>query len=83
MMLKDAAAAAGGAILLTPLGMPFVLHGVAGVLVGGAGLFIADSVLKQVMESISSPQDGPDAQGGGPGGGRGVVHVDVTSQEID
>ncbi|MBM3162377.1 MAG: hypothetical protein FJZ79_03440 [Chlorobi bacterium] len=81
-MLKDAAAAAGGAILLTPLGMPLVLHGVAGVLVGGAGLFIVDSVLKQVMESIGSPQDSPDARAG-TAGGSGVVHVDVTTQEGD
>jgi len=53
-MLKDAAAAAGGAILLTPLGMPFVMHGVAGMLVGGAGLFVADSLLKQVLEAMDT-----------------------------
>ena len=55
-MLKDAAAAAGGAILLTPLGMPFVMHGVAGMLVGGAGLFVADSLLKQVLEAMDTSQ---------------------------
>lgn len=55
-MLKDAAAAAGGAILLTPLGMPFVMHGVAGMLVGGAGLFVADSLLKQVLEVVDTSQ---------------------------
>ncbi len=74
-MLKDAAAAAGGAILLTPLGMPFVLHGVAGMLVGGAGLFIADSLMKQVVEALNNNPSGSDET---PGAESGVVHVDVT-----
>ncbi|MGB0132007.1 hypothetical protein [Chlorobium sp.] len=74
-MLKDAAAAAGGAILLTPLGMPFVMHGVAGMLVGGAGLFIADSLMKQVVEAMSNPSGSDET----PGSESGVVHVDVTS----
>ncbi|MCF8216662.1 MAG: hypothetical protein K9I59_07590 [Chlorobium sp.] len=62
-MLKDAAAAAGGAILLTPLGMPFVMHGVAGMLVGGAGLFVADSLLKQVLEVMDTSQQSVDGTG--------------------
>ncbi len=76
-MLKDAAAAAGGAILLTPLGMPLVMHGVAGMLVGGAGLFIADSLMKQVVEAMNSQSGSADTQGEG----SGVVHVNVTASE--
>jgi len=76
-MLKDAAAAAGGAILLTPLGMPIVMHGVAGMLVGGAGLFIADSLMKQVVEAMNNKPGGAETQGEG----SGVVHVDVTGSD--
>ena len=50
-MLKEAAGAAGvagGALLLSPLGVPILLHGVSGIVVGGAGLFVVDAVLKQV-----------------------------------
>lgn len=61
-MLKDVAAAAGGAVLLTPLGIPFVLHGVAGMLVGGAGLYIADSVLKQILADLDSLPRNPEEQ---------------------
>ena len=76
-MLKDAAAAAGGAILLTPLGMPLVMHGVAGMLVGGAGLFLADSLMKQLAEAMNNPSESGETKGAG----SGVVHVDVTSSK--
>ncbi|TLU81562.1 MAG: hypothetical protein FDX21_10780 [Chlorobium sp.] len=49
-MLKEAGGLAGGALILSPLGMPFLLHGIAGVVVGGAGLFVVDAVLKQVVD---------------------------------
>ena len=58
--------------------MPLVMHGVVGMLVGGAGLFIADSVLKQVLDAIDSPQDAEES-GDAQGGSRGVVYVEVTS----
>ena len=48
-MLKEAAGVAGGAFLFSPLGMPILFHGVSGILVGGAGLFVVDAVLKQVV----------------------------------
>jgi hypothetical protein len=50
-MLKEAAGVAGGALLL-PLGVPVALHGIAGILIGGAGLFVVDAVLKQVEDII-------------------------------
>ncbi|NTU97283.1 MAG: hypothetical protein HGA62_05630 [Chlorobiaceae bacterium] len=59
-MLKDAAGFAGGALLLTPLGVPIFLHGVAGMLIGGAGLILADSFLKEIANQISHT-DLPDA----------------------
>jgi isoaspartyl peptidase/L-asparaginase-like protein (Ntn-hydrolase superfamily) len=52
-MLKEATGAVGGALLFSPLGMPFILHGVAGLLVGGAGLYAADSMLKQIMDATA------------------------------
>jgi hypothetical protein len=57
-MLKEAAGVAGGALLLSPLGVPILLHGVSGIVVGGAGLFVVDAVLKQVgnfLPTLPSP----------------------------
>jgi hypothetical protein len=62
-MLKEAAGIAGGALLLTPLGVPIFLYGVAGILVGGAGLIVADSLLKEVMSQMNI-SDLPKADGG-------------------
>jgi hypothetical protein len=53
-MLKEAGSLAGGALIFSPLGMPFLLHGVAGIIVGGAGLAIADTVLKQMVGTINN-----------------------------
>ena len=54
-MLKEAGGLAGGALIFSPLGMPFLLHGLAGVVVGGAGLFVVDAVLKQVVDVTNNP----------------------------
>jgi hypothetical protein len=54
-MIKEAAGLAGGVLLFPPLGMPVMLHGIAGIVVGGAGLFVADAVLKQVGTMVSNP----------------------------
>ena len=64
-MLKEAGGLAGGALIFSPLGMPFLLHGVAGLLVGGAGLFVADAVIKKVVDTASKliPQSGTDESG--------------------
>ena len=67
-MLKEAGGLAGGALMFSPLGMPFLLHGVAGLVVGGAGLFVVDAVLKQVANTAntlvsSSGVDGSDDAG--------------------
>ena len=64
-MLKEAGGLAVGALVFSPLGMPFFLHGVAGILVGGAELFVADAVLRQVVGNASklSPQSGNSESG--------------------
>jgi hypothetical protein len=54
-MLKEAAGVAGGALLFTPLGVPIALHGIAGILIGGAGLLVVDAVLKQVEDIVQNP----------------------------
>ncbi|NMW20043.1 MAG: hypothetical protein HKK67_00090 [Chlorobiaceae bacterium] len=51
-MLKEATGLAGGALLLSPIGMPILLHGISGVVVGGAGLFVANAVINQVKSLI-------------------------------
>ncbi|MGB7510075.1 MAG: hypothetical protein WBP54_02170 [Pelodictyon phaeoclathratiforme] len=53
-MLKEAGGVVGGVLLFSPIGMPILLHGVAGAVVGGAGLFVADAVLKQVTGAVSN-----------------------------
>ena len=66
VMLKKAGGLVGGALVLSPLGVPFLLHGVAGVVVGGAGLFVADAVIKQVAETVNNmlaePESGESAE---------------------
>jgi len=34
--------------------MPLLLHGLAGVVVGWAGLFVVDAVVKQVVEVVGT-----------------------------
>jgi hypothetical protein len=52
-MLKEAGGIVGGALVFSPLGVPILLHGLAGVVVGGAGLFVADAVVKQVVGVVN------------------------------
>jgi len=53
-MLKEAGGVVGGALVFSPLGMPLLLHGLAGVVVGGAGFFVVDAVVKQVVEVVNT-----------------------------
>ena len=46
-MLKEAAAVTGGALLLPPLGVSLFACGVPGLLIAGAGLFIADTLMQE------------------------------------
>lgn len=45
-MLKKAAAITGGVIMLPPLGAAVMSCGVPGLLVAGAGLFLANTMMK-------------------------------------
>ncbi len=60
-MLKEAGGLVGGVLIFSPAGVPILLHGVAGVLVGGAGLFVADAVLKQVVGAVNNLVPHPDS----------------------
>jgi hypothetical protein len=59
-MLKEAAAVTGGALLLPPLGVSIVACGVPGLLIAGAGMFIADAVMKEKRSSETSYGVPPD-----------------------
>jgi len=61
-MLKEAGGIVGGALVFSPLGMPFLLHGVAGVLVGGAGLFVVNAVARQVVDVVGTKASQPQAE---------------------
>jgi hypothetical protein len=55
-MLKEAAGAAGAAIIFSPFCFPFVAHGIAGLVVGNAGLFVAGSLIREIgtaMEKVN------------------------------
>ncbi len=47
-MLKQAATVAGAALIFSPLGIPLASCGLPGVLVAGAGLFVADAFMKEM-----------------------------------
>ncbi|MCG8344431.1 MAG: hypothetical protein MI685_04600 [Chlorobiales bacterium] len=40
----------GGAVMFSPLGFPFLFHGVSGIVVGGLGLYAANAVLGKIAE---------------------------------
>ena len=50
-MLKEAVGIAGGALLLPPLGISMVACGLPGLLVIGAGMFVADAIMKDMKSS--------------------------------
>jgi hypothetical protein len=70
-MLKEAAAVTGGALLLPPLGVSIVACGVPGLLIAGAGMFIADAVMKEKRSSEAPygapPDEGERPRQGSPG----------------
>ncbi|NTV25885.1 MAG: hypothetical protein HGB01_06705 [Chlorobiaceae bacterium] len=53
-MLKQAATLAGAALIFSPLGIPFASCGLPGLLVAGAGLFLADAFMKQMQGTINN-----------------------------
>jgi hypothetical protein len=53
-MLKEAAGVAGAAIIFSPLGFPIIAHGLAGMIVGNAGLFVVDAFLKEIRVAVGN-----------------------------
>ncbi|ACF11686.1 conserved hypothetical protein [Chlorobaculum parvum NCIB 8327] len=47
-MLKETASAVGAAFVFSPIGMPIVAHGLAGLLVGTATLHVVNGVINDV-----------------------------------
>ena len=56
-MLKEAAGVAGAALVFSPIGMPIVAHGLAGLLVGNIGLYVVDVFLKDIRGALESAAD--------------------------
>lgn len=67
-MLKETAAVTGGVVLFSPIGMPFLLHGIAGAIVGAPVLIAADSVLKNVVQSMDRKEADERAASAAPSG---------------
>lgn len=53
-MLKEAAGVVGTAFILSPIGLPIVAHGFAGLLVGAAGLQIVNLFLKDINGAVQN-----------------------------
>ncbi len=49
-----AAGLAGGALMFSPIGFPFLFHGVSGALVGGFSLYAANAVIGKIAEENAS-----------------------------
>jgi len=47
-MLKETVSAVGTAFLFSPFGMPIVAHGVAGLIIGTAGLHLVNGVINDI-----------------------------------
>lgn len=47
-MLKETANAVGAAFMFSPLGMPVLVHGFAGLIVGTAGLHLVNGVINDI-----------------------------------
>lgn len=63
-MLKEAAGVAGAALIFSPIGMPIVAHGLAGLLVGNIGLFVVDVFLKDIGSALeNAAAENPKKQG--------------------
>ncbi len=71
-MLKDAAGVAGAALIFSPVGMPLVVHGIAGLIVGNVSLFLVESFLREIGAAVDQlePDESPDAVSAGTEGSR-------------
>jgi len=53
LLLRPAATIAGGAFLLSPLGLPFFVKGVPRVVLAGIGALVAGKVADKVADTVS------------------------------
>ncbi|HWQ26778.1 MAG TPA: hypothetical protein VN367_08355 [Chlorobaculum sp.] len=51
-MLKEAAGAVGTALIFSPIGLPIVAHGFAGLIVGAAGLQVVNLFLTDIKGAV-------------------------------
>jgi hypothetical protein len=69
-MLKETVNTVGAAFALSPLGLPIVAHGVAGLIVGTAGLHLVNGVINDLKgagdafrhENSASQDDSDDSE---------------------
>jgi|GEM_PF-1928204 len=47
-MLKETVSAVGAAFVFSPFGMPVIAHGVAGLIIGTAGLHLVNGVINDI-----------------------------------
>ncbi|ACF11467.1 hypothetical protein Cpar_1059 [Chlorobaculum parvum NCIB 8327] len=59
-MLKEAAAVTGGALMFPPLGVAVVSCGVSGLLVAGAGMFFANTMMKERRAAVAQSGMAPE-----------------------
>ena len=74
-----AAGLAGGAVMFSPLGFPFLFHGLSGIVVGGLGAYAANAVIGKIAEQnkqIQSSPASPDKDGG-----ESFVQDDILQQD--
>lgn len=67
IMLKQAATVAGAALILSPIGIPLASCGLPGLLVAGAGLFVADAFLKDMKGAMNKAEAGGEEASGDEG----------------
>ncbi|HWR02048.1 MAG TPA: hypothetical protein VN371_09315 [Chlorobaculum sp.] len=53
-MLKEAAGVVGTALIFSPIGLPIVAHGFAGLLVGAAGLHVVNLFLNDMKGAVEN-----------------------------
>jgi hypothetical protein len=50
-MLKETVSTLGAAFAFSPFGMPIVVHGVAGLIIGTAGLHLVNGVINDIKSA--------------------------------
>lgn len=59
-----AAGLAGSAVMLSPIGFPFLFHGISGIVVGGLGAYAANAVIGKIVEQNKLARSSPENETG-------------------